>query len=95
MPDARLARLAALERRYDGPVPEPELLLARFGSAAAVARLEAAGNTAFYRRLLRQQIALIRRRRADGTFYPALLADLRFYRERWRHWRRALHRLRR
>lgn len=90
MPDTPLARLAVLERRFDGPVPEPELLLAWFGSAASVARLEAAGNAAFYRRMARRQVATIRCRRAEGTCYPALFADLRLYLERWRHWRRVL-----
>jgi hypothetical protein len=88
MRDARLARQAELERRYDGPIPEGELLLARFGSAAAVELLAAAGNAAFYRRMLQRQIATIRRRRAEGSAYPSLLADLRLYRDRWRYWRR-------
>jgi hypothetical protein len=86
--DAPLARLAALERAYDGPVPEPERQLARFGSAAAVAHLAAAGNAVFYRAMVRRQIATIRRRRAEGSLYPALLADLGLYRARWRFWRR-------
>jgi hypothetical protein len=88
MPDTRLERFAELERRYDGPIPEPEQLLARFGSAAAAEALVAAGNAAFYRSMLRQQIATIRRRRAAGSAYPALLGDLRLYRDRWRYWQR-------
>lgn len=87
MPNARLEHFAELERRYDGPIPEPEQLLARFGSAAAAEALVAAGNAAFYRSMLRQQVAIIRRRRAEGSAYPALLGDLGLYRERWRYWR--------
>jgi hypothetical protein len=88
MPDRRLVQLAQLERRYDGPVPEPERLLADFGSVGKVQLLVAAGNSAFYRGMVRQQIATIRRRRAAATAYPELLADLRLYRDRWRYWRR-------
>lgn len=88
MPDQRLAKLAHLERRYDGPVPEPERLIADFGSAATVQLLIAAGNAAFYRGLVRQQTATIRWRRATATAYPELLTDLLLYRDRWRYWRR-------
>lgn len=88
MPDRRLAQLAQLERRYDGPVPEPERLIADFGSAGRVQLLVAAGNAAFYRGMVRQQIETIRQRRATNTVYPELLADLRLYRDRWRYWRR-------
>jgi hypothetical protein len=83
----RRAELALLERRYDGPIPAGERRLAEFGSEAA-ALLAAAGNEAFYRALTRHQLATIRQRRATGTAYPALLADLRLYRSRWHSWRR-------
>lgn len=88
MPHDLLARLAELERCYDGPLPEGVRLAARLGSAEAVERMVAAGEAAFHRSMLLRQIDIIRRRRADGTFYPALLADLRFYRDAWRRWHR-------
>ncbi len=83
-----LAAMAELERRFNGPVPGPLRLLAQHGSAHRVLLLEAEAQAAFFEAMLRGQIALIRRRRADGSFYPALLADLVFYRRHWRHWRR-------
>jgi len=94
MPDDLLARLAELERRYDGPVPEGLRLAAHLGSADAVERLFAAGEAAFYKSMVLGQLDIIRRRRADGSFYPALLADLRCYREGWRYWNRRVRALR-
>lgn len=49
----------------------------------------------FYKRMLLGQIGIIRRRRADGSFYPALLDDFRHYRDAWRRWNRRRHALRR
>lgn len=83
-----LARLAELERRYDGPIPDALRQAAHLGSAEAVERLFAAGEAAFYRSMVSRQLALIRRRRLEGSFYPALLDDLRLYRKSWRQWRR-------
>jgi hypothetical protein len=77
--------MAELERRYDGPVPEALRRAARVGALAAY--LESAGQTAFFAAMVRGQIATIRRRRADGTVYPALFADLALYRREWRRWR--------
>jgi hypothetical protein len=34
------------------------------------------------------QLDIIRRRRAEGSFYPALIDDLRTYRAGWRQWQR-------
>lgn len=83
-----LGMLAELERRYDGPIPEPELALARHGSQQAVLWLHALGQAAFFRRLIEGQIRAIRQRRRDGSFYPALLSDLALYRREWRQWQR-------
>jgi hypothetical protein len=88
MPHDLLARLAELERCYDGPVPEGLRLAARLGSAEAVELLFAAGEKSFYRSMVTRQIEIIRRRRADGSFYAALIDDLRYYREAWRRWHR-------
>ena len=93
-PAARLAALSDLERRFNGPIPEPLRRVARLGSAEMVDLLEAEGQSAFFGGLFKGQIAIIRQRRANGSFYPALLADLLFYRDHWRYWRNRLRRLR-
>jgi hypothetical protein len=86
-----LAAVAALERRYDGSIPDGVRLAARLGSAEIVERLVAAGQRAFYRSMVLGQHDIIRRRRAEGSFYPALIDDLRTYRAGWRHWHRRCH----
>jgi hypothetical protein len=83
-----LPATAELERRYDGPVPPLLRRVARLGSARAARRLEAEGQAAFFTALARGQIRAIRLRRADGSFDPALLADLALYRRERRRWRR-------
>jgi hypothetical protein len=86
-----LAVLAELERRYNGPVPEPLRQAAQLGSAELSRLRHAEAEAAFLKTLLRDQIRLVRRRRAAGSFDPSLVDDLRLYRRRWRHWhRRAL-----
>lgn len=89
-----LPALAALERRYDGPIPEPLLRAARLGSPALAALLLAEGQARFFKGMAQGQRAIIRRRRADGSLYPGLFADLAFYCRRWRAWRRRARRLR-
>jgi hypothetical protein len=83
-----LPAYAELERRYDGPVPPQLRLVARLGSARDLRRLEAEGQAAFFTAMARGQLRAIRLRRADGSFYPALLADLALYRRERRRWRR-------
>jgi hypothetical protein len=83
-----LAALAELERRFNGPVPEPLRLAAQLGSAELCRLRQAEAQAAFLKTLLHDQVRLIRRRRADGSFHPSLLDDLRLYRRRWRHWQR-------
>jgi hypothetical protein len=83
-----LPLLAELERRYDGPVPAPLRRVARLGSAGAARRLAAEGQAAFFAAMVRGQLRAIRLRRADGSFYPALLDDLALYRRERRRWRR-------
>jgi hypothetical protein len=82
-----LAALAELERRYDGPIPEPLRRIARHGSGHVVRRLHAAGQAAFFTAMARGQIRAIRLRRRDGSFYPAMLEDLGLYRDERRRWR--------
>jgi len=83
---ASLAALAELERRFNGPIPEPLRRAAQLGSPERVALLQAEGQRAFFRSMLRGQVAIIRQRRLDGSFYSALLADLVLYRQGWRRW---------
>jgi len=83
-----LAALAELERRFNGPIPEPLRLAAQLGSAELCRLRQAEAQAAFLKALLRGQVRLIRRRRAEGSFHPLLLDDLRLYRRRWRHWHR-------
>ena len=90
MPSA-LDTLVEFERSHDGPVPEPLRRAARLGAFAPL--LEASGQAAFFAVMARGQLAAIRCRRADGTAYPALLADLGLYRREWRRWRQRLVRL--
>lgn len=82
-----LASIDDLERRHDGPLAGVARLLARAGSAAALRQLEATGQATFFRHMARRQIALIRARRRDGSFYPALIRDLALYRREARRWR--------
>lgn len=79
-----LQRLAELERAYNGPVPPLLLDIARYGSPSAVDLLYAAGRRTFYAEAVRSQIRIIRKRRSEGSFYPALLDDLRLYRNAFR-----------
>lgn len=85
---AQLDALAELERRFNGPIPEPLRLAARLGSPERVEFLRAEGQAAFFRAMTLGQVAILRRRRADGSAYPALLEDLALYRRQWRRWRR-------
>jgi len=45
--------------------------------------------------MIRGQVKTIRARRADGSFYPALLTDLRWYRYQFRGWNRIVAQMRR
>ncbi len=85
---ARLGIVRELEAVYNGPVPEPTLRAAHLGSALAALRIRAGAETSFFAAMVKGQIATIRRRRADGSHYPALLDDLALYRRQFRAWRR-------
>jgi hypothetical protein len=77
-----------LEAIFDGPVPPAVLAAARFGSREMIILIRARGETAFFRSMTVGQLKTIRMRRADGTYYPALLTDLQFYRQQFRSWNR-------
>src|ERR1700745_3159600 len=89
-----LAALSELERRFDGPIPAPLRQATLLGHSLLPPRLLAEAQVCFFASLVRGQIATIRERRRDGSFYPQLVADLTFYRERRRAWRREIARLR-
>ncbi len=69
-----------------GPVPPVVLAIAHCGSPEMVLFIRARGEAAFFRSMILGQIKTIRARRADGTFYPALLTDLRWYWHQFRGW---------
>jgi hypothetical protein len=83
-----LRALAALERRYDGAIPEMARRVALAGSENAVIARQAAGQAGFFASLALSQLRAIRKRRADGSLYPGLLADLALYRSERTRWRR-------
>ena len=85
-----ISRLSELEQRFDGVIPPDLLAIAQIGSPEMAALLQAIGNTEFYRNLTLRQIEAIKARKADGSFYSAMLADLRFYRRYHRAHRRHL-----
>jgi hypothetical protein len=87
LPDDPLAALGRLERRYDGAIPENLRLIARHGSADIVRRLHAEAQACFFAAMVRRQTQAIRQRRADGSFYAAMIADLAYYRRERRRWR--------
>jgi hypothetical protein len=89
-----LAALSELERRFDGPIPEPLRRATLLGHSLLPLSLLADAQVCFFGALVRGQVATIRHRRRDGSFYEQLVADLAFYRERRQLWRRELARLR-
>jgi hypothetical protein len=84
------SQLADQGQIYEGPIPSLALAIARFGSPEVVAFIRARGELAFFCSMVRGQIKTIRMRRVDGTYYPALITDLQFYRQQFRKWNRLL-----
>jgi len=82
-----LDRLALLERRYDGPIPEAMRAAVRGGAAAG-----AAAEGALFDRLARHAVAALAawrgRRGAGAAVATAIAADLRRYRAAGLAWRR-------
>lgn len=89
-----LAALAELERRYDGPIPEPLRRAALLGSGREVQFRHAAAQAGFFAARARGQIQAIRLRRAAGSLLPGMVADLALYRRERRRWRGLARRLR-
>ncbi|HEY5211005.1 MAG TPA: hypothetical protein VIJ42_16325 [Stellaceae bacterium] len=92
--DRALAALTALERCYDGPIPEPLRRRALSGCGAPPGLIEAEGQADFFAGLVRAQIAAIRVSSGETAAWQRLHADLALYRQRWRWWRREMMRLR-
>ena len=86
--------LDELERRYDGPIPEPERLAWRYGSAERAQWLAARAQADFFKTRIGRQAGIIRSRRAAGAVTPDLAEDLARYRLQWQQWRREETRLR-
>jgi hypothetical protein len=84
-----------LHQTYDGMIPRAVLDVVRCGSPEMVALIRANGEVALFRSMTLGQIKTIRARRADGSYYPALLDDLAMYRHQHRAWNRIAHELRR
>jgi hypothetical protein len=83
-----LGALAALERRYDGPIPEPVKRIAIHGSAARWSSIEAVSQAEFFSAMIRGQLDAIRRFQRHGTVPAHLYADLALYRRHRQRWRR-------
>jgi len=80
--------LDALERGCDFPLSGEARRIARCGSETRLRLIEATGQAEFFRSLARGQVAIIRRRRKDGSFYPDLIEDLALYRRESARWAR-------
>ena len=79
--------LEVLERRYDGPLPEPIRRALRAGSPRRAARVQAEAETRFLAATIRHQLAAIRATRRRGRDDAPLCRDLAAYRRAWRRWR--------
>src|SRR5207248_139916 len=69
-----------------GPIPDQARAVARLGTPAMVMLIRARAEAAFFRGMARGQLRAIRRRRADGSAYPALYEDLALYIRHCRAW---------
>ena len=101
-----LGQLSEAERR-DGPIPEDELILIRYGSFAAFETSRAKAQVRHFASLARRAIRGLRLRRAlrrDGrydhvesvTFAQLIdsdIGDIRFYLRERRKWLRHLHKI--
>jgi hypothetical protein len=90
-----IENLNALHQTFDGIIPTAVLAVTKHGTPEMVALIRADGEVAFFRSMIVGQIKTIRARRADGSFYPALINDLQLYRRQFRAWNKLAHDLRR
>jgi hypothetical protein len=83
-----LDAMAALEWRYDGPVPEALRRAARAGGAARLAAAEAMSRSALFNRLAQHARAALAQRRRTGAAPDAAAArDLDGHRRAGLAWR--------
>jgi hypothetical protein len=90
-----MTNLNAIHQQFDGIIPAAVLAVAKHGTPEMVALIRASGEIAFFRSMVRGQIKTIRARRADGSYYPALIEDLQLYARQFRAWNRLTVELRR
>lgn len=92
-----MTTLTDLHQLYDGAIPRHARDVARLGSSLLVELIKAEGQARFFRSMIlgpfgrgREggQLNAIRLRKADGSYYPAMAADLTLYFREWRRWRR-------
>jgi hypothetical protein len=80
-----MSALTDIENRYDGSIPPHVLACRNFGgSQNEFALVGASIRLVGCKGWVRGQIKIIRARRVDGSFYPALIEDLQIYRRMWR-----------
>lgn len=87
-----LCRLAELEARYDGPIPERELIALRFGSALAADIAETKAEIIFFRTMARRARngGKAWLERGNRPMAKATAADARAYLDAWRNRRHKL-----
>jgi hypothetical protein len=79
-----MTTLTELHQTYDGPIPQHALAVARLGSSLMVELVRAEGQARFFKSMLTGQIAAIRSRKADGSYYPSMANDLALDLREWR-----------
>jgi hypothetical protein len=89
-----LAAIADLERRYDGPIPADCGWSRDSARPISSSGYSPKGRAALYTSMVLGRLRIIRSRRAEGSYYPGLVDDLRTYRQGWRRWHRRRGRLR-
>lgn len=91
MPDRVLEAMAVLERRYNGPIPEPAKRAVVYGTLTRWLLIEAVAQAEFFSALVRGQLWAIRQ--TNGAVPANLYIDLALYRRCRYRWRREIIRL--
>jgi hypothetical protein len=81
-----MTTLTDLHQQYDGVIPSALLAAVKHGGHAFAELAGALSQLIFLRKMAQAQIKAIRARRANGTFYPAMVSDLLLYRDQHRAW---------
>lgn len=92
VPPSSLSRLAALEARYDGPIPIHDIHALRHGSTLAADIAETEAEVAFFRAMILSSGTASRAwlRRGNRSMTLALQADARRHLKAWRSARHKL-----